>query len=98
MRYLPVNIYNNGDVDNEVVNLSLSNGDVVIWQNPHHYDFTVTFPNSPFQAGSTFTVPARGSANSGALKPSVQPGQVYDYGIQNVELALASDPGIKIKP
>jgi hypothetical protein len=98
MRFLPVNIYQNGDVDNERVNVSLSAGDVVIWQNPHHYDFTVTFKNNPFQAGPTFPVPARGSANSGPLKTSVQPDQVYDYEITSVELALASDPGIKIKP
>jgi hypothetical protein len=98
MKYLPVNIYHNGHVDNDVVNVSVGDGDVVIWQNPHHYDFTVTFPNSPFQAGATFNVPARSSANSGPLKTSVQPGDVYEYGIQNVELAIASDPGIKIKP
>ncbi len=98
MRYLPVNIYHNGDVDNEYVNVSKGDGDVVIWQNPHHYDFTITFTNSPFQAGSTFTVPARGTANSGPLKTSVQPKEEYTYTIENVAMALASDPGIKIKP
>jgi hypothetical protein len=98
MKYLPVNIYHNGDVDNEVVNVSKGDGDVVIWQNPHHYDFTITFTDSPFQAGSTFTVPARGTANSGPLKSSVQPKDVYDYTIQNVAMAIASDPGIKIQP
>lgn len=98
MRYLPVNIYHNGDVDNEVVNLSKGEGDVVIWQNPHHYDFTIQFNNSPFQAGSTFTVPSRGAISSGVLKSGVQPGETYGYEIQNVELAIASDPGIVIKP
>jgi len=76
MRYLPLNIYHNGHVDNDVVNLSVGDGDVVIWQNPHHYDFTVTFPNGPFQAGSTFTVPARSTANSGPLKSSAEPDRV----------------------
>jgi hypothetical protein len=98
MRYLPVNIYHDGDVDNEYVNVSKGDGDVVIWQNPHHYDFTITFTNSPFQAGSTFRVPARGTANSGPLKTSVQPKEEYVYTIENVPMALASDPGIKIKP
>ena len=98
MRYLPVNIYHNGDVDNEVVNVSKGDGDVVIWQNPHHYDFTVTFTNgSPFQAGPTFTVPARSTTNSGPLKASAEPDRVYAYTVENVAMALASDPGIKIK-
>ena len=38
MKYLPVNIYHNGNVDNELVNVSKGDGDVVIWQNPHHYE------------------------------------------------------------
>lgn len=98
MKYLSVNIYHNGDVDNELVNLSQGDGDVVIWHNPHHYDFTISFPNSPFVNGSTFIVPSRSDLSSGPLKASVQAGDEYDYQVQNVELALASDPGIKIKP
>jgi hypothetical protein len=98
MRYLPVNIYHNGEVDNEVVNVSKGEGDVVIWQNPHHYAFTVQFKNSPFENGSVVVVPSRGAISSGPLKNSAQPGETYYYEIQNVELAIASDPGIVIKP
>jgi hypothetical protein len=98
MRYLPVNIYHNGEVDNELVNVSKGEGDVVIWQNPHHYDFTVQFSDSPFQNDSSFCVPSRGAISSGPLKNTVQPGQTYAYEIKNVELAMASDPGIVIKP
>ena len=99
MRYLPVNIYNNGDVDNEYVNVSKGNGDVVVWQNPHHYNFTIQFKTSPFASGGTsFLVPARGATSSGPLSGAVQPGDTYEYEVQNVELAIASDPGIKIKP
>jgi hypothetical protein len=99
MRYLPVNIYHNGDVDNEYVNLSKRDGDVVIWQNPHHYDFTVRFQTSPFASGETsFTVPARGSISSGPLNSAAQPGATIEYTIQSEAMAMASDPGIKIKP
>ena len=99
MKYLPVNIYHNGDVDNEYVNVSKGDGDVVIWQNPHHYDFTVQFKNSPFASGATtFIVPARGAVSSGPLNDAVQPGATVDYTIQSVAMAIASDPGIKIKP
>lgn len=98
MKYLPVNIYHDGEVDNEYVNVSKGDKDVVIWQNPHHYDFTVHFANNPFEAGPTFVVPARGAISSGPLKSSVLPGDTYDYDIKNVELAIASDPGIVIKP
>ena len=99
MKYLPVNIYHNGNVDNELVNVSKGDGDVVIWQNPHHYDFSVRFKNSPFASGATvFTIPARGAISSGALSGNVQPGDIYDYEIQSVAMAMASDPGIKIQP
>ena len=98
MKYLPVNIYHNGDVDNEYVNVSKGDGDVVIWQNPHHYEFTVQFKASPFASGATtFIVPARGAISSGPLSSSAQPGTV-DYSIQSEAMAMASDPGIKIKP
>ena len=99
MKYLPVNIYHNGNVDNELVNVSKGDGDVVIWQNPHHYDFKIRFKVSPFANGATeFTVPARGATSSGPLSTNVQPGDIYDYEIQNVAMAIASDPGIKIQP
>ena len=99
MRYLPVNIYHNGDVDNELVNVSKRDGDVVIWQNPYHYDFTVQFKTSPFASGVTsFVVPARGAISSGPLNGSVQLGDIFDYAIQNLAMAIASDPGIKIQP
>ena len=98
MRYLPVNIYHNGEVDNEYVNVSVGDRDVVIWQNPHHYNFTIHFTNSPFENGSTFTVPARGAISSGPLKTNLLPGQQFDYDIKNVDLAIASDPGVVIRP
>jgi hypothetical protein len=99
MKYLVVNIYHNGDVDNEVVNLSKGDGDVVIWQNQHHHDFTIQFKTSPFASGATiFTVPARSAISSGPLNNTVQSGVIIDYTIQSSAMAMASDPGIKIKP
>jgi hypothetical protein len=99
MKYLPVNIYHNGDVDNEIVNLSKGDGDVVIWQNPHHHDFTIQFRTSPFASGiASFTVPARSAISSGPLNNAVQPDTIVAYTIQSPAMAMASDPGIKIKP
>ena len=98
MRFLPVNIYHNGEVDNEVVNVSKSERDVVVWQNPHHYDFTIHFTKNPFEAGPTFCVPAQGTISSGPLKSSALPEEAFDYDIKNEKMQLAGDPGIVIKP
>ena len=98
MRFLPVNIYHNGEVDNEIVNVSKGEKDVVVWQNPHHYDFTLYFTKSPFEAGATFCVPARGTLSSGPLKSSAMPGDAFAYDIKSDKMELAGDPGIVIKP
>ncbi len=99
MKYHTVNIYYNGDVDNELVNVSQGDGDVVVWRNPHHYDFTLLFSKSPFANGATsITVPSRSDKASAVLSSSAQPGDVYLYTIASVELEMSADPGIKIKP
>jgi len=64
-RGLPVHISQGGEVDNEVVNVSRSAADEVVWSSDGD-EFTISFQTSPF-AASTFHVPAGGSASSGAV-------------------------------
>ena len=59
---LPVRIGQGGEVDNEVVNVSRSAGDEVVWSSDGD-EFTISFQTSPF-AASAFHVPAGGSASS----------------------------------
>ena len=66
-RGLPVRISQGGEVDNEVVNVSKSAGDEVVWSSDGD-GFTISFQTSPF-AASTFHVPAGGSASSGPVRP-----------------------------
>jgi hypothetical protein len=51
-RGLPVHICQGGEVDNEVVNVSKSAGDELVWSSDGD-GFTITFQTSPF-AASTF--------------------------------------------
>jgi hypothetical protein len=97
MRFLPVTIYHNCDVDNELVNVSKSSGDAILWLNPHPYDVTIQFRNGPFSS-QKFIVPAAGAISSGPVSDSAQVEQTYDYEISNMAMQMASDPGIKIKP
>jgi hypothetical protein len=66
-RALPVHVGQGCEVDNEVVNVSRSAGDEVVWSSDGD-GFTISFQTSPF-AASTFRVPAGGSASSGPVRP-----------------------------
>jgi len=58
---LPVHIHQGGDVDNEVVNVSKSAGDELVWYSEDD-PLTITFQTSPL-ANSTLHVPAGGSVS-----------------------------------
>jgi hypothetical protein len=94
-RVLPVHIYDDGTVDNEVVNLSRSAGDEILWisEGPA---FTIQFPIPPFDE-NTFEIPAGGAVASGSLKDSA-PITYYKYSINNAALAISADPGLNIQP
>jgi hypothetical protein len=95
--HLPVHIRPDGGVDNEIVNVSKSDTDEVVWHAEDH-DFTIYFANSPF-VDDTFQVPKDGSVSSGPVRPGVDPSdQVYQYDISSVSMAQSADPGIVIKP
>jgi hypothetical protein len=89
---LPVHIRQDGEVDNEVVNLRRCVGDEIVWQ-AEGADFTIDFPNSPFEE-RTFQVSAGGSVSSGP-DASID---YFQYYITNVALAKSADPGANIKP
>ena len=56
---LPVNIRKNADVDNEIVNLRISEGEQLTWSaDPESGGFTIEFPITPF-ASKTFVVARR---------------------------------------
>ena len=92
---LPVHIRQDGDVDNEVVNVRKSAKDEVVWYSEGD-EFKVYFPTTPFE-DDTFQVPAGGSASSGPAIPNASTGR-YEYFVTNVALAKSADPGIDIKP
>jgi hypothetical protein len=92
---LPVHICQGGEVDNEVVNVSKSAGDELVWSSDGD-GFTISFQTSPFFA-STFHVPAGGTASSGPVRPGAALGH-YDYYITDDNDGSGGDPGIKIKP
>jgi len=60
---LPVHIRQDGEVDNEIVNLRRCAGDEIVWQSEGD-EFSIHFPNTPFEK-DTFHVPAGESASSG---------------------------------
>ena len=92
---LPVHIGQGGEVDNEVVNLSRSAGDEVLWSSDGD-EFTISFQTSPF-AAATFHVPAGGSASSGPVKPGAALGH-YQYFISDNSDGKGADPGVDIRP
>jgi hypothetical protein len=92
---LPVHIRQDGEVDNEVVNLRRCVGDEILWQSEGG-EFTIDFPNTPFQE-RTFHVPAGGSVSSGPVRPDASI-DYFQYYITNVALAKSADPGVSIKP
>jgi hypothetical protein len=93
-RALPVHIGQGGEVDNEVVNVSKSAGDEVVWSSDGD-PFTISFPTSPF-AASTFHVPAGGSASSGPVAAGAGVGH-YQYFISDDNDGQGGDPGVNIK-
>ena len=91
---LPVHISPGGDVDNEVVNVSRSAGDEVVWSSGGD-DFTVSFTTSPF-AASTFHVPAGGSISSGPVRAGAGVGR-YHYFINDNTLGQSGDPDVDVR-
>ncbi len=94
-KQLPVHIRQDGDVDNELVNVSRSAREEVIWVSDSD-EFSVHFPTTPFDE-DTFHVPAGGSANSGPVRLDA-PIDQYQYFITNVALAKSADPSLNVKP
>jgi hypothetical protein len=92
---LPVHIRQDGEVDNEVVNLRRCVGDEIVWE-AEGADFMIEFPKSPFEE-SKFLVRAGGSVSSGPVRPDA-PIDYLQYYITNVALAKSADPGANIKP
>ena len=95
---LPVHLRQDGDVDNEVVNLSRSVGDEIVWISSGDA-FSVYFPVTPFTSPSTsqtFDVPAGGSVSSGRPRPDA-PIAHYQYFVTNLALAKSADPGVSVK-
>ena len=93
-RALPVHVGQNCEVDNEVVNVSRSAGDEVVWSSDGD-DLTISFQTSPF-AASTFHVPAGGSASSGPVRPGAGIGH-YQYFISDDNDGRGADPDVNIK-
>jgi hypothetical protein len=92
---LAVHIRQDGEVDNEVVNLSKSAGDEIVWHSSGD-PFTVFFPVSPFRE-QNFHVPAGETVRSGPPRPDASIDR-YQYFITNLVLAKSADPGVDIKP
>ena len=86
-RGLPVNIHRGGEVDNEMVNVSKSAGDEIVWYSDGD-EFTVSFPTSPFDA-STFHVPAGGTASSGPVRSNAALGH---YSTSSATTPMAKAP------
>jgi hypothetical protein len=92
---LPVHIRQEGEVDNEIVNLRRCVGDEIVWQSEGD-EFSIHFANTPFEE-DTFHVPAGGSASSGPVRPDAAIDH-YEYVVTNVALAKSADPGADVKP
>ena len=93
-RALPVHVGQDGEVDNEVVNVGKSAGDEVLWSTDGD-SFTISFPASPF-AASTFHVPAGGNASSGPVVAGAGIGH-YQYFISDDNDGQGADPDVNMK-
>lgn len=92
---LPVRIRENGDVDNETVNLRSDAGDEIVWKSLGG-DFTIRFgKSSPFRE-DTFDVPAGGKKFSGPLRQDAH--GAFNYEISSISLAKSADPTLIVKP
>ncbi len=93
-RSLPVHVHPGGDVDYEVVNISKSAGDEVVWVSDGD-QITITFPTSPFTA-SSFQIAAGGSVSSGPVRADAAPDH-YRYFISDETTGTSVDPDVNIK-
>ena len=93
-RSLPVHVGQGCEVDNEVVNVSKSAGDEVVWSSDGDA-FTITFQTSPF-AASTFHVPAGGSTSSGPVRVGAGIGH-YPYFISDDNDGKGADPDVDVR-
>jgi|SRR3954451_4973336 hypothetical protein len=92
-----VNIYQECDVDCEVVNVSKDAGDEVEWHSTGD-GFLVKFEegSSPFEL-CQYEVPAGGCVSSGPVKRDT-PYATFHYTIQSrVNLAMSADPDVNVK-
>jgi hypothetical protein len=81
-------------VDNEVVSVSKSAADEVVWSSDGDA-FTITFQTSPF-AASTFHVPAGGSTRSGPVRVGAEIGR-YPYLIGDDNEGKGVDPDLDVR-
>lgn len=92
---LPVHIYDKCDVDYEVVNVRVSQGEEVEWHSTGPA-FEVDFESSPFN-DDHFDVPAGGWISSGPVKAGV-PYARYHYTIRSkANLAMSADPDVDVR-
>lgn len=92
-----VNIYDECDVDCEVVNVSTTAGDEVEWHSTGDA-FVIKFEegSSPFLR-TQYEVPAGGCVSSGPVKEGT-PYATYHYTIQSrANLAMSADPDVNVK-
>lgn len=92
-----VHIYDDCDVDSEVVNVSIAAGDQVEWHSTGDA-FVVEFEegSSPFEQRK-FEVPAGGRVSSGPVMAN-SPLATFHYTIQSrVNLAMSADPDVNVK-
>ena len=90
-----VHIYEDCDVDSEVVNVSVEARDQVEWHSTGDA-FSIEFESSPFEC-SRFEVPAGGCASSGPVKANT-PYATFHYMIRSrVDLAKSADPDVNVK-
>jgi hypothetical protein len=92
-----VHIYDECDVDCEVVNVSIEAGDQVEWHSTGD-GFLVKFEegSSPFTK-CEFEVPAGSCVGSGPVKPGT-PHAAFHYTIQSrVNLAMSADPDVNVR-
>jgi len=92
---LPVHIYDECDVDNEVVNVSKGAGDQIEWISTGEA-FMIEFESSPFEK-DTFDVPAGAHIKSGPVVENA-PYASFHYRIRSrVNLAMSADPDVNVK-
>ena len=83
----------------ELVEVSITKGDYIVWFS-NGGQFTVDFDKgkgSPFKAGKTFTVPAKGIKSSGFPTPNIPLGK-YGYHVIDAQGNRSADPDVIIRP